>query len=74
MTLWGIVKLDTSPVGNNWNSTNLTHKQQSTMVYFNIGNNKPVKLMDYIDALEKALQKQKLILPLQQEVKILLRM
>jgi len=37
------------------------------MVYYNIGNNKPVKLMDYIDSLEKALGKKAKInfLPLQ---------
>ena len=36
-------------------------------VIYNIGNNKPVQLMDYINALEKALKKKAIInfLPLQ---------
>tara|TARA_E500000178_G_scaffold284349_1_gene285497 strand:+ start:1529 stop:2539 length:1011 start_codon:yes stop_codon:yes gene_type:complete len=66
----GIIKtLDTSPVGNvNWNSDEPDPaNSKAPWCIFNIGNNKPVKLMDYIDALEKALQKKAKInfLPLQ---------
>ena len=66
----GIVKcLDNPPVGNfNWDS-NLPDPASSKAPWciFNIGNSKPIQLMDYIKALEKALEKKAKInfLPLQ---------
>ena len=66
----GIIKTIESPaIGNfNWNSN---HPDPATSkdpwCIYNIGNNKPVKLMDYIDALEKTIGKKAKInfLPLQ---------
>ena len=66
----GIIKtLDNPAIGNsNWNS-NLPDPASSKAPWkiYNIGNNKPVKLMDYINALEKTLGKKAKInfLPLQ---------
>ena len=66
----GIIKtLDNPAAGNiDWNS-NQPHPATSKMPWriYNIGNNKPVQLMDYIDALEKNLGKKAKInfLPLQ---------
>ena len=66
----GIIKtLDNSASGNqNWNS-NLPDPASSIAPWriYNIGNNKPVELMDYINALEEALGKKAKInfLPLQ---------
>ena len=66
----GIIKtLDNPAIGNsNWNS-NLPDPASSKAPWkiYNIGNNKPVKLMDYINALEKILGKKAKInfLPLQ---------
>ena len=42
----------------NWNSDNPDPSfSKAPWIIYNIGNNKPIKLMDYIDALEKALNK-----------------
>lgn len=66
----GIIKTLESPsIGNvNWNS-NQPDPATSMAPWriFNIGNNKPIKLLDYIDALEKSLNKKAKInfLPLQ---------
>ena len=66
----GIIKtLDNPAIGNsNWNSS-LPDPASSKAPWkiYNIGNNKPVKLMDYINALEKKLGKKAKInfLPLQ---------
>ena len=66
----GIIKTIDNPAtsNNNWNS-NKPDPATSNAPWrvYNIGNNKPVKLMDYIDALEKALGKKAKInfLPLQ---------
>ena len=52
----------------NWNSDNPDPSfSKAPWIIYNIGNNKPIKLMDYIDALEKALNKKAKInfLPLQ---------
>ena len=66
----GIVKtLDNTATGNmDWNSNNPDPAtSKSPWRIYNIGNNKPIKLMDYIDALEKNLGKKANInfLPLQ---------
>jgi UDP-glucuronate 4-epimerase len=66
----GIVKtLDNTATGNmDWNSFNPDPaSSKSPWRIYNIGNNKPIKLMDYIDALEKNLGKKANInfLPLQ---------
>ncbi len=66
----GIIKtLDNPPRANkNWNSNKPDPaKSKAPWCIYNIGNNKPVQLMDYIDALEKALNKKAKInfLPLQ---------
>ena len=66
----GIVKtLDNTATGNmDWNSNNPDPaSSKSPWRIYNIGNNKPIKLMDYIDALEKNLGKKANInfLPLQ---------
>ena len=66
----GIIRvLDNPPIGNNkWDSD---HPDPASSLapwnIYNIGNNKPVQLMDYIDALEKCLGKKAQInfLPLQ---------
>ena len=66
----GVIKtLDNSATGNlNWNSNqpDPANSKASWRIY-NIGNNKPVELMTYIEALEKALGKKAIInfLPLQ---------
>jgi UDP-glucuronate 4-epimerase len=66
----GIIKTIDNPAtsNNNWNS-NKPDPASSNAPWriYNIGNNKPVQLMDYIDALEKALKKKAIInfLPLQ---------
>ena len=66
----GIIKILNSPatMNINWDS-NLPDPANSKAPWriYNIGNNKPVKLMDYIDALEKALGKKAQLnyLPLQ---------
>lgn len=66
----GMVKtLDNTATGNmDWNSNNPDPaSSKSPWRIYNIGNNKPIKLMDYIDALEKNLGKKAIInfLPLQ---------
>tara|TARA_B100000787_G_scaffold67847_1_gene49809 strand:+ start:7747 stop:8769 length:1023 start_codon:yes stop_codon:yes gene_type:complete len=66
----GVIKsLDSSPTGNSdWNSNQPDPaNSKAPWCIFNIGNNKPVQLMDYVDALEKALKKKAKInfLPLQ---------
>jgi UDP-glucuronate 4-epimerase len=66
----GIVKtLDNTATANmDWNSNNPDPaSSKSPWRIYNIGNNKPIKLMDYIDALEKNLAKKANInyLPLQ---------
>ena len=66
----GVIKsLDNPPVGNlNWSSRQPDPaSSKAPWQIFNIGNNKPVQLMDYVDALEKALKKKAKInfLPLQ---------
>ena len=66
----GIIKLlDAPPSKNlNWNSNEPDPAtSKAPWKIYNIGNNKPVKLMDYIDALEKSLGKKAKInfLPLQ---------
>jgi len=66
----GMVKtLDNTATGNmDWNSNNPDPaSSKSPWRIYNIGNNKPIKLMDYIDALEKNLGKKANInfLPLQ---------
>jgi UDP-glucuronate 4-epimerase len=56
----GVIKtLDYTPISNlNWNSMKPDPSSSiAPWCVYNIGNNKPVKLMDYIDALEKALGK-----------------
>jgi UDP-glucuronate 4-epimerase len=66
----GIVKTidNLATSNNNWDS-NKPDPASSNVPWrvYNIGNNKPVQLMDYIDALEKALKKKAIInfLPLQ---------
>ncbi len=57
-----------SSLNSNWNSDNPDpSSSKAPWIIYNIGNNKPIKLMDYIDALEKALNKKAKInfLPLQ---------
>ena len=67
----GVVKILDNPstVNSKWDS-NLPDPSTSNAPWriYNIGNNEPVKLMDYIDALEKALGKKAKVnfLPLQQ--------
>ena len=66
----GIIKsLDNLPDGNlNWDSNQPDpSSSKAPWCIFNIGNNKPVQLMSYVDALEKALNKKAKInfLPLQ---------
>jgi len=66
----GVIKtLDNSATGNlNWNSNQPDPASSKTpWKIYNIGNNKPVELMTYIEALEKALGKKAIInfLPLQ---------
>jgi UDP-glucuronate 4-epimerase len=66
----GIVKVINNPAARNrkWNSKKPDPAtSKSPWRIYNIGNNKPVKLMDYIDALEKKLKKKAKInfLPLQ---------
>ena len=66
----GVIRTtDVPPNANiNWNSDNPDPSfSKAPWIIYNIGNNKPIKLMDYIDALEKALNKKAKInfLPLQ---------
>ena len=66
----GIIKTLDSPasINTNWNSNQPDPAtSKAPWCIYNIGNNKPVKLMDYIDALEKTLGKKAKInfLPLQ---------
>ena len=66
----GIIKtLSEAPsINKNWNSNQPDHAtSEAPWRIYNIGNNNPVKLMDYIFALEKALEKKAQInfLPLQ---------
>jgi UDP-glucuronate 4-epimerase len=66
----GVIKtLDNPATGNvDWNSNQPDPaNSKAPWCIYNIGNNKPVQLMDYVDALEKALGKKAIInfLPLQ---------
>ncbi len=66
----GVIKVLDNPAksNKNWNSTKPDPgNSEDPWCIYNIGNNKPVELMDYIDALEKALGKKAKInfLPLQ---------
>ncbi len=66
----GVLKILDSPasINNNWDSGNPDPaNSKAPWCVYNIGNNKPVKLMDYVDALEKALGKKAKLnfLPLQ---------
>ena len=66
----GVLKTLDSPasINNNWDSDNPDPaSSKAPWCVYNIGNNKPVKLMDYVDALEKALGKKAKLnfLPLQ---------
>ena len=66
----GIIKTLDNPASSsiNWNSNNPDPASSiAPWCIYNIGNNKPVQLMDYVDALEKALGKKAKInfLPLQ---------
>ena len=66
----GVLKILDSPasINNNWDSGNPDPaSSKAPWCVYNIGNNKPVKLMDYVDALEKALGKKAKLnfLPLQ---------
>ncbi len=66
----GIVKVIDNPATKNinWNSkVPKPSSSQAPWCVYNVGNNKPVKLMNYINALEKALNKKAIInyLPLQ---------
>ena len=66
----GIIKVLNSPatININWDSDSPDPaNSKAPWKIYNIGNNKPVKLMDYIDALEKALSKKAKInfMPLQ---------
>ena len=66
----GIIKTLDNPArgNNNWNSNEPDPAtSKAPWCIYNIGNNKPVKLMDYIDALEKTIGKKAKInfLPLQ---------
>ena len=66
----GIIKTLDNPANKNedWNSNQPDpSSSRAPWKIYNIGNNKPVQLMDYIDALEKALGKKAIInfLPLQ---------
>ena len=67
----GVIKTLDNPatINLNWNSNQPDPaSSKAPWRIYNIGNNKPVKLMDYIDALEKALEKKAKFnfLPLQQ--------
>tara|TARA_Y100001970_G_scaffold285868_1_gene406696 strand:- start:721 stop:1731 length:1011 start_codon:yes stop_codon:yes gene_type:complete len=56
----GVVKTLDNPASTNagWNSKNPDPaSSKAPWRIYNIGNNKPVKLMDYVEALEKALEK-----------------
>jgi UDP-glucuronate 4-epimerase len=66
----GIIKTIDNPAlgNNNWNSKQPDPAtSKAPWCIYNIGNNKPVQLMDYIDALEKTIGKKAKInfLPLQ---------
>tara|TARA_B100001287_G_C22660398_1_gene520023 strand:- start:95 stop:1123 length:1029 start_codon:yes stop_codon:yes gene_type:complete len=66
----GVIKIIDSPAvsNNNWNSNKPDPAtSRAPWRIYNIGNNSPVKLMDYIEALEKILDKKAIInfLPLQ---------
>jgi UDP-glucuronate 4-epimerase len=66
----GIIKLLDKPATSNCNWNNYEPDSSTSIApwrIYNIGNNKPVKLMDYIYALEKSLNKKAIInfLPLQ---------
>ena len=66
----GVIKTLDSPafINDNWNSNQPDPaNSKAPWRIYNIGNNKPVQLMDYIDALEKALGKKAKLnfLPLQ---------
>jgi len=66
----GIIKTidNTAKSNNNWNSNQPDPATSNApWIVYNIGNSKPVQLMDYIDALEKTLGKKAIInfLPLQ---------
>ena len=66
----GVLKTLDSPasINNNWDSDHPDPaSSKAPWCVYNIGNNKPVKLMDYVDALEKALGKKAKLnfLPLQ---------
>jgi UDP-glucuronate 4-epimerase len=66
----GLIKTLDNPSTSNINWNSMQPDPSSSMApwsVYNIGNNKPVKLMDYIDALEKALGKKAKLnfLPLQ---------
>jgi len=64
-----IATLDNPPIGNsNWDSDKPDPAtSKAPWCIYNIGNSKPIQLMDYIDALEKTLEKKAIInfLPLQ---------
>tara|TARA_B100000575_G_C23109018_1_gene640431 strand:- start:614 stop:1636 length:1023 start_codon:yes stop_codon:yes gene_type:complete len=66
----GVIKIIDSPAvsNNNWNSNKPDPAtSRAPWRIYNIGNNSPIKLMDYIEALEKILDKKAIInfLPLQ---------
>ena len=66
----GVIRTADTPsdINSNWDSSNPDPSSSSApWKIYNIGNNRPIKLMDYIDALEKALSKKAKInfLPLQ---------
>ena len=66
----GVIKTLDNPATSNldWNSNQPDpSNSKAPWCIFNIGNNKPVQLMDYVDALEKTLGKKAIInyLPLQ---------
>jgi UDP-glucuronate 4-epimerase len=66
----GVIRTSDTPsdINSNWDSNNPDPSSSSApWKIYNIGNNRPIKLMDYIDALEKALSKKAKInfLPLQ---------